>query len=152
MSKGKGKNRTVFPISKPKGTSRKRFNNKSTKQKSRFKVPTLPNDPPRDPTVDELTPSEQKKTLEILNLLDKSGSGLDKQGKELKKELERKRKISTLPNDPPKSDLDTVPKRESLADFRLLESHNGTAMNGWEWDPLSPVSSGTLQRWVGICW
>jgi len=68
MSKGKGKNRTVFPIINRKGTSKNKFNNKINvhhkNDNSRFKVPTLP-------------------------------------------------------NDPPKADLDTVPKRESLADFRI---------------------------------
>jgi len=48
MSKGKGKNRTVFPL---KGSghkvSKNKFNSKPAKMKSTFKVPTLPNDPPR---------------------------------------------------------------------------------------------------------
>ncbi len=47
ISKGKGKNRKVFPITKPKGTSKNRFNKNSSTAKSRFKVPTLPNDPPK---------------------------------------------------------------------------------------------------------
>ena len=47
MSVGKGKDRKSFPITKPKGTSKTRFNKKPSTTKSRFKVPTLPNDPPK---------------------------------------------------------------------------------------------------------
>ena len=117
MSVGKGKDRKSFPITKPKGTSKTRFNKKSTGTKSRFKFPTLPNDPPRNPTVDELTPSERKRALNILNMLDSSGSGLDKEGKEMKKQLERKSKISTLPNDPPRSDMDDEDQEPIVAQF-----------------------------------
>ena len=55
MSKGKGKDRTVFPLSTHKGTSKTRFNKKSTMTKSRFKVPTLPNDPTRPHPIGNLS-------------------------------------------------------------------------------------------------
>ena len=54
MSVGKGKDRKAFPITKPKGTSKTRFNKKPSTTKSRFKVPTLPNDPPRTKLNSEL--------------------------------------------------------------------------------------------------
>jgi len=49
ISKGKGKNRKVIPISNTK-TSKSKFSSKPARQKSRFRVPTLPNDPPRAKT------------------------------------------------------------------------------------------------------
>jgi len=129
MSVGKGKDRKSFPIkASSHKISKNKFNNKSTKPKSRFKVPTLPNDPPRNPTVDELTPSERKRALNILNMLDSSGSGLDKEGKEMKKQLERKSKISTLPNDPPRFDEDEdqepIVAQFSMGDTVMIEPDN----------------------------
>ncbi len=48
MSKGKGKNRTVFPIRGSKNkVSKNKFSTKPARTKSTFKVPTLPNDPPK---------------------------------------------------------------------------------------------------------
>jgi len=52
ITKGKGKNRKVIPISKS-GMSKRSFNNTPKKMKSNFKVPTLPNDPPRFSTDEE---------------------------------------------------------------------------------------------------
>ncbi len=48
MSVGKGKDRKAFPLKGSKNkVSKQKFNSKSTTTKSRFKVPTLPNDPPK---------------------------------------------------------------------------------------------------------
>jgi len=46
ITKGKGSNRKVIPISKS-GMSKRKFNNTPTTMKGNFRVPTLPNDPPR---------------------------------------------------------------------------------------------------------
>jgi hypothetical protein len=52
ITKGKGKNRKVIPMGKS-GMSKRKFKNTPTKMKGNFRVPTLPNDPPRS-TIDDI--------------------------------------------------------------------------------------------------
>jgi hypothetical protein len=83
ISKGKGKNRKVIPITKS-GMSKRSFNSTPTKMKGNFRVPTLPNDPPR---------SKIKEPFEV-------GKAKNIPPSEL---IGMQRQTKTLPNDPPKS-------------------------------------------------